>query len=125
MNLITEEYKVLQEKFHKDKPEYGTNSKRYGKIVSKLVDHLEIDNVLDYGAGKCMLGKSLSCKRRVKVWCYDPCIPELAEPPNPAELVVCTDVLEHIEPACLDDVLDHLKSRTEKVVFLAIPALHS
>jgi hypothetical protein len=34
--------------------------------------------------------------------------------------VVCTDVLEHIEPELIDNVLDHLKDLTRKVAFLAI-----
>ena len=38
----------------------------------------------------------------------------------PAELVACCDVLEHIEPECLDDVLDHLEELTEVVLFASI-----
>jgi hypothetical protein len=120
MSLITQDYKALQEQFHKDRPEYGTHSKSYAKYVSHIIDQLEIENILDYGAGKCMLGRTIRPKKRVKVWCYDPCIEELSEAPKPTEMVVCTDVLEHIEPICLDDVLDDLKRLTEKVIFMAI-----
>jgi len=35
-------------------------------------------------------------------------------------MVACIDVLEHIEPAFLDSVLDHLSSLAEGVVFLSI-----
>jgi hypothetical protein len=41
-------------------------------------------------------------------------------------MVACIDVLEHIEPECLDNVLDHIASLTEAVAFLSIhtgPAL--
>ena len=51
---------------------------------------------------------------------YDPCIEGLDLIPEPADIVVCTDVLEHIEPNCLDNVLDELKRVTKKVIFLAI-----
>ena len=35
-------------------------------------------------------------------------------------MVACIDVLEHIEPQCLDSVLDHLAALTEGVAFLSI-----
>ncbi len=34
---------------------------------------------------------------------------EWSATPEPRELVACIDVLEHIEPECLDDVLDDLR----------------
>ncbi|HUV66463.1 MAG TPA: class I SAM-dependent methyltransferase [Sedimentisphaerales bacterium] len=40
---------------------------------------------------------------------YDPGIPGKDDPPEPHDLVVCIDVLEHIEPDYLDNVLDDLK----------------
>ena len=49
---------------------------------------------------------------------YDPCIPEYATPPSPAELVVCTDVLEHIEPDKLDAVLNDIIRLSSKGAFL-------
>ena len=35
-------------------------------------------------------------------------------------MVVCIYVLEHIEPECLEDVLDHLESLTEQVLFATV-----
>jgi len=34
--------------------------------------------------------------------------------------VVCTDVLEHIEPECLQTVLEHLRSLTRAVAHIVI-----
>jgi hypothetical protein len=62
-------------------------------------------DVLDYGCGRGTLAQALDFPIRM----YDPCIAGLDAPPQPADVVACTDVLEHIEPDCLDDVLDDLK----------------
>lgn len=35
-------------------------------------------------------------------------------------MVACIDVLEHIEPDCLDNVLDHLCALTEGILFCSI-----
>ncbi|MGB5630948.1 MAG: hypothetical protein WBM57_16390 [Woeseiaceae bacterium] len=58
--------------------------------------------------------------RECKVQCYDPGVPEYSDPPSPAEMVVCIDVLEHIEPEMLDNVLDHLEELTEKFLFATV-----
>lgn len=72
-------------------------------------------DVLDYGCGKQTLRAKLAYVRG-----YDPCIDGLDERPEPADLVVCTDVLEHIEPGCLDAVLDDLMRVTKRQLFAAI-----
>ncbi len=51
---------------------------------------------------------------------YDPAVAGKDLPPEPADLVVCTDVLEHIEPDCLDDVLSDLARLTKKVLLVNI-----
>ena len=40
--------------------------------------------------------------------------------PNPADIVACTDVLEHIEPECLEDVLADLRQVTKRLGFFTI-----
>jgi len=72
--------------------------------------------VLDYGAGQQTLQKSLP----FPIQNYDPCIHGLDIDPVPADIVVCSDVMEHIEPACLSKVLDHLHVLTKKILFLDI-----
>src|SRR5206468_6026363 len=43
---------------------------------------------------------------------YDPAIPQWSRPPAPCRFVVSIDVLEHIEPDLLDNVLDDLRRVT-------------
>lgn len=96
--------------------------RHYAKQVLELAQACEADSILDYGCGKCTLKKALDgLGLNLPAWTnYDPCIDELSADPDPADLVVCTDVLEHIEPDCLDDVFAHLHSKTIKATFLAI-----
>jgi hypothetical protein len=54
------------------------------------------------------------------IWEYDPAIPEKAESPRPADLVVCTDVLEHIEPDHLKAVLKDLKRCVKRMGYFVI-----
>ena len=51
---------------------------------------------------------------------YDPAIEGLDAPPNPADIVVCGDVLEHVEPQCLDAVVDDLRRVTKKAALLVV-----
>lgn len=116
MSSITEEYRELQEKFHKDCPEYGTSGQKYIDIVLGFAEKLKTRDILDFGCGKQTLQKGIPWPIKQ----YDPCIPEFSAAPEPAALVVCTDVLEHIEEECLADVLLHLWDCTKTLLFVQI-----
>lgn len=117
--LISEEYRQQQEALHEN-PDYGVASVHYAPIVSEICNNLEVQHLLDYGAGKCRLFQNLKVKHAMKLQAYDPGVPKLSAPPVPAEMVACIDVLEHIEPDLLDNVLDDLARLTEAVVFLTV-----
>ena len=51
---------------------------------------------------------------------YDPALPEWSADPQTEDYLVCTDVLEHIEPQLINNVIDHLVSKFRKKAFLAI-----
>ena len=82
---------------------------------------MEVNHLLDYGCGhNRSLMETFKPQRECRVQCYDPGVPEYADPPTPAQMVVCIDVLEHIEPQLLDNVLDHLEELTEEVLFATV-----
>lgn len=117
MSLITPEYQALQEQFHVQRPDYGCSSSRHVDTILAISRKLGgTRDILDYGAGKCHLQKGLPFPIRN----YDPCISELAKRPAPADIVVCTDVLEHVEPPCLFEVLDDLTGLAKQVLFLTV-----
>lgn len=114
--LISEEYRALNGQLHAA-GNYGVSGHKWADDVRQLADICAARTILDYGAGQCTLAKSIRDKT---VLCYDPAIPEISDIPDPADLVTCTDCLEHIEPDCLDAVLDDLQRLTLKAVFLVV-----
>jgi hypothetical protein len=119
--LYSPEYQKQQEKLHNQEEFYGVKAGEYGEIISMMVDRMEIDHLLDYGCGKAQsLTETLKPNRPLKYQAYDIGVPEYADPPIPADMVVCIDVLEHIEPEYLENVLDHLEELTEVILFATI-----
>jgi hypothetical protein len=114
--LISDAYRKLNAELHKTNPHYGTSSARWASLVGTLSSRLGTRDILDYGCGKSLLKQTLDWPIRE----YDPAIPGKDAAPEPADLVVCTDVLEHIEPECVEYVLDDLQRLTQKVAFLNI-----
>lgn len=112
---ITPAYLELNRRLH-DQGEYGLSGGQWASTLVELSTVLKTRDVLDYGCGQRTLEKALPFPIRN----YDPCIPGLDAPPAPADIVACTDVLEHIEPDCLDEVLDDLKRLVRKAGFFVI-----
>lgn len=113
--LISEDYRRMQQELHRN-PNYGVASVGYAPLVAQVMEATGITEILDYGAGKGRLGQTLDdmYENPLVIHHYDPAIPEWSAPPQPAPLVACIDVLEHIEPDLLDNVLDDLKRVTAR-----------
>ena len=117
--LISEEYRKLNHDLHLSDDGYGKTLPKFVKLIKPLVR--PGDTVLNYGCGKSML----TCGAINRVTNYDPAIPGLDAPPEPADVVICTDVLEHVEPECLDEVLDHLQTLTRRDAFFTVATVPS
>jgi len=118
--VISDEYLKEQQKLHQN-PAYGTASIHFAPIVKQLIEQIKAGSLSDYGAGKQNLIKTLNDKLGVEIDYrpYDPAFPEYGEP-RAADLVCCIDVLEHIEPELLDNVLDELQSITTNLGLFSI-----
>lgn len=115
MPLISESYRAQQQKLH-ESGHYGTIAEHYAPMIGKVMDKLQVAHLLDYGCGSNLsLLKTLKVDHKFKYQAYDPGVEKYSAPPVPAEMVVCIDVLEHIEENSIDDVLDHLETLTEAV----------
>lgn len=114
--LITPEYQTIQEQFHIQRPDYGVSGSKHCEPLQNFCKKLNTKDVLDYGCGKATLQRGLP----FPIQNYDPCIPEYSRPPSPAAIVVCTDVLEHIEPDCIKEVMDDIRRLTLQLLFVNV-----
>lgn len=114
--LISAEYADLNAKLHRENLSYGVGGGRHAPLVLSIASKLGTTSVLDYGCGKGYLAKELP----FPIWEYDPAIPEKSEAPRPADLVICTDVLEHVEPERLLFVLNDLKRCIKRIGYFVI-----
>ena len=113
--LISDAYRELNRKLH-GYPYYGVNGRLYAERIRRLSQDLRTRDILDYGCGKRTLEAALEFQIRN----YDPGMPGLDSRPEPADIVACIDVLAHIEPELLDNVLDDLQRVTKRLAFLYI-----
>lgn len=117
--LISDDYRQLNADLHATRDDYGAGGHKWAGEVAKLVEEFGCKSILDYGCGKGSLAAELR-RSFPDVREYDPAIAGKDTAPSPADLVVCTDVLEHIEPGMVDSVLDHLQKATKKVLLFSI-----
>jgi 2-polyprenyl-3-methyl-5-hydroxy-6-metoxy-1,4-benzoquinol methylase len=119
--LITDAYRAEQAALHAT-GNYGTAGAAFGPVVSDMVAKTGARTLLDYGCGsRRSLLHALKCTGcEVEYRSFDPAVPQFAAEPEPADCVACIDVLEHIEPELLDQVLDHLRSLTLKHALFSI-----
>ena len=116
MQLISNDYRKLNENLHNKNLTYGTSGHKYVEQILSLSNKLKTRDILDYGCGKCTLGNNLPFTIKL----YDPAIRCFSGEPESADIVACTDVMEHIEPDLLDNVLQHIQSKTKKIAFFVI-----
>lgn len=120
--LISPEYVALNRDLH-SRGNYGISGHKWADKVFDLAGQCEAATVLDYGAGQGTLKTAMYVRH--PDWMgtfieYDPAIEGKETKPAQADLVVCGDVLEHIEPDCLLAVLDDIRNIARKAVFLVV-----
>lgn len=117
MELVSYDYRLTLLNTHKK----TDGSWGGGHSVDKLpkyegtLKRLDVQTILDYG---CANGKFKVYMNKHKpqytIYEYDPGIRGKDSNPLPADFIVCCDVMEHVEPEYLDNVLKHLRGLTLK-----------
>ena len=121
--VISPEYKELMLKTHELNAGWGVGGKRHYNPIVDLIKSRGFKTVLDYGCGQGVIGKTLLAQKVLRpdqLQMYDPGMPGLGIEPRPADLVISTDVMEHIEPALLDNVLAHVQRLATRMAYLHI-----
>jgi len=124
MSLMTLEYKEALLDIHR-KAEWGNTAGKYAgdSIVNLLNAYPEIQTILDYGCGEGSLKTHIEDAGITdKDWTlYDPGMDKFQNlPTGKFDLVITTDVLEHVEEIMLNSVLKHLQSMTGKFLYSEI-----
>lgn len=120
MQLITDEYRALNARAHDDNTGFGIRGYKHLDAVLGLAGQYSAVDALDYGCGQATLSAHAKRMSDLLISNYDPAIPKYAAAPGPADLVVCTDVLEHVEPLCITNVVKHIATLAKKVAYLEI-----
>ncbi len=118
--LISDEYRSMNRALH-ELPRYGTQGHKFADYIYRLIINNDVKTTLDYGCGKGTLKAAL---RKLGLTCrvyeYDPAVPGRLKCPEEVDLVVCTDVLEHVEPDYLDNVISHIARIGKKAAFITV-----
>lgn len=108
------QYKLL----YKRKKNYGKTSIKLYDMLKKIINDLNISSVLDYGCGKSKLLDLIKKNKKIKIYRYDPAIKKYSKlTKNKVNLVICTDVLQHVPLYDLDRVLKEIKSKGIYILF--------
>lgn len=115
--LFTPAYVEMQRDLHA-RYNYGrgVDADECAMLVRGIAE--EGSSVLDYGCGQGRFKQVIAGEYPVTE--YDPAIAGKDARPKRADIVVCADVLEHIEPALIDNVISDLRNLTITTAILII-----
>lgn len=112
------DYIKQYELLYKRKKNYGKTSIKLYDMLKKIINDLNISSVLDYGCGKSKLLDLIKKNKKIKIYRYDPAIKKYSKlTKNKTDLVICTDVLQHVPLYDLDRVLKEIKSKGIYILF--------
>ena len=112
------DYIKQYELLYKIKKNYGKTSIKLYDVLEKIINDLNILSVLDYGCGKSKLLDLIKKNKKIKIYRYDPAIKKYSKlTKNKTDLVICTDVLQHVPLYDLDRVLKEIKSKGIYILF--------
>jgi 2-polyprenyl-3-methyl-5-hydroxy-6-metoxy-1,4-benzoquinol methylase len=113
MSDYIEQYKILHQR-----EKYGVSSHERVSWILPSLEALKPKRVLDFGCGRSKLMDILREEYGIETHRYDPAIPEFEKvPAGKFDLVVNTDVMEHIPLGSVNGVLEEIRALSENVYF--------
>ncbi len=113
-DFIAKEYIAM----HAKKKFSGASLEPHIKEIKALIKEYDCKTILDYGCGQASCHKSGKIKDAIL---YDPYVDKYSvKPEGTFDLVICTDVMEHVPEEGVGKVLTELMNYTNKVLYLAI-----
>lgn len=124
MQLLSDTYLAQLQELHsrRDRPRgFGGKVKPLGMFI-KFMDEWLPSTGLDYGCGKGTILEHLQNTYKDTVWQgYDPAVKKFKNIKlSKYDVVFSNDVLEHIEPQYVDNVLQHMNKLSNKYLWLRI-----
>ena len=130
MAVISDKQRALNRALHEGNSNFGNRGDAAGFAGESLSTALNrmhelgvCNSFLDYGTGKGKLVTRLrkEVKSQIKIMGYDPAVDEWeSKPDEPADILSCLDVLEHIEISSIDEVLNDIHKLTRRFCYLVI-----
>ena len=121
--LISRKHRKLYQDFYEQRGAIPARPNQWLVRIEDIAEQVGAKTVIDYGSGP---SRSLSAFSRLKVVDYDPGVDECSHLPGcQADLVVSIHALEHIEPECIDTVIDHMIGLARKAVLVVVSCQES
>ena len=126
---ISEQQIRLNQELHQKRKDFGNRADTSGlnanlcKALSRMHELGVCRSVLDYGTGKGKLVKRLrqELPGSIAVAGYDPAVEQFSlKPSKSVDVLLCFDVLEHIEMANIKYVLEDIDKLTDSFCYLII-----
>lgn len=116
--MISKEYQKILKKIHETSP-FGKRAK-YPKHLTGFISSINPKSIIDFGCGKGRLVEKLKQEYpEISIRGYDPGNKNFSDPINDqVDLIMSTDVLEHIEPIYLEETLEFLSTKSRYVYHL-------
>lgn len=121
-DLISDKYLKLNKQLHSETSGFGDSGYKEAERVRDYAIRKDCESILDYGCGEGTLKIEMvkELKWSGPIFEYDPAVKGKEALPKPADFTACTDVLEHVEPALIGNVLQHVRGVTRKACYMTI-----
>lgn len=100
---------------------YGDTGSTYANDVSSFIKYTNAKTILDFGSGTGSLKKALSNVYQIEIDEFDPCVLGKNKiPQSQYDLIITTDLLEHLYKEEIDNLFDEMMSLTPQFMYHGI-----